>query len=134
MQCGGYNRGEGIPDWFTASDSGASGYLTITGVQSEDEADYYCIVWYSTGRMFHNDAISWGTGTKSCTPLPWSAGMLERAELYLCLNSQTHKPGPGGGDGLQTCIAAAMFKLSQPDQPLEMLHYVTCNRQCFLNK
>ncbi|XP_067329237.1 immunoglobulin lambda-1 light chain-like isoform X4 [Anolis sagrei] len=45
----GYNRGPGIPDRFTATASGNTGSLTITNVQAEDEADYYCLCWFSTG-------------------------------------------------------------------------------------
>ncbi|KAH0625599.1 hypothetical protein JD844_015181 [Phrynosoma platyrhinos] len=56
VQADGYSRGPGIPDRFTASRSGNMGYLTITNVHVEDEAYYYCGMWYSSGSMFHSGA------------------------------------------------------------------------------
>uniref|UniRef100_A0A8C4Y418 Ig-like domain-containing protein n=1 Tax=Gopherus evgoodei TaxID=1825980 RepID=A0A8C4Y418_9SAUR len=45
-------KGDGVPDRFTISSSGAIRYLTITNIQPEDEATYYCGADYSIGSSY----------------------------------------------------------------------------------
>ncbi|CAM4672592.1 unnamed protein product [Caretta caretta] len=57
------SRPSGIPARFSGSISGNNAALTITAVQAEDEADYYCTVYTGSSTVCHC-AYVFGGGTQ----------------------------------------------------------------------
>uniref|UniRef100_A0A8D2KU09 Ig-like domain-containing protein n=1 Tax=Varanus komodoensis TaxID=61221 RepID=A0A8D2KU09_VARKO len=106
-------RPSDVPARFSSSQYGNVMSLTITGVQPEDEATYYCSLW--TGSEGHSSSFGWQRETK--TSFPFLALSVTQEKL----NLSAFIPDPSPRGRIQHCLLhlflATTYNRIPPEQP-----------------